>query len=193
MPRAGLTTDRVVAAAEQLMDVGGRANGDLSLAALAALLDVRVPSLYKHVDGLDGLRHLVSIRAKDELASVMTSAAVGVARDDAVLALARAYREWALAHPARYALAQRPPLAGHAEDEAASARAVQVALDVLAGYGLEGDAAIDATRSLRAAIHGFVTLEAADGFGLPRDIDRSFHWFIGGLTTAFAAAERPVE
>ena len=182
MPRAGLTTDRVVAAAEQLID-----DGELSLAALAARLGVRVPSLYKHVDGLDALRRLVSIRAKDELASVMTSAAVGVARDDAVVALARAYRGWALEHPGRYAAAQRPPAAGDAEDEAASARAVQVVLDVLAGYGLDGDVAIDATRSLRAAIHGFVTLEPSGGFGLPRDVDRSFDWFISGLTTAFAA------
>jgi AcrR family transcriptional regulator len=192
VPRAGLSTERVVAAAEQLIDAEAR-GGELTLAALAARLDVRVPSLYKHVDGLAGLGRLVAIRAKHELASVMTSAAVGVARDDAVLALARAYRGWALEHPGRYALTQRPALAGDAEDETVSARAVQIVLDVLAGYGLEGDAAIDATRSLRAAIHGFVALETAGGFGLPRDVDRSFDWFIGGLTTAFASGGKPAK
>ena len=188
MPRAGLTQDRVVAAAEALVDAGQGRDGDLSLAALAAGLDVRVPSLYKHVDGLEALRRLVAIRAKAELGTVMATAAVGVARDDAVIALARAYRGWAVEHPGRYALTQRPPLAGDAEDEAVSARTVAVVVDVLAGYGLTGDAAIDATRSLRSAIHGFVTLEAAGGFGLPRDVDRSFDWFIEALTRALAAA-----
>jgi len=39
---------------------------------------------------------------------------------------------------------------------------------------LSGADAIDATRTLRAALHGFVTLEALGGLGLPLDVDRSF-------------------
>jgi Tetracyclin repressor-like, C-terminal domain len=45
---------------------------------------------------------------------------------------------------------------------------------VLSGYGLTRADAIDATRALRAALHGFVQLEAVGGFGLPQDVDRSF-------------------
>ena len=48
------------------------------------------------------------------------------------------------------------------------------AFAVLRGYGLEGDDLIDATRAVRSAVHGFVTLEIAGGFGLPQDVDRSF-------------------
>jgi Tetracyclin repressor-like, C-terminal domain len=33
-------------------------------------------------------------------------------------------------------------------------------------------------RALRASIHGFVALEAAGGFGLPRAVDRSFERMI---------------
>ncbi|MFM9878424.1 MAG: TetR-like C-terminal domain-containing protein [Rhodoglobus sp.] len=44
----------------------------------------------------------------------------------------------------------------------------------LSGYGLTGDDEIDAIRSLRSALHGFVALEAAGGFGLPLDVDRSY-------------------
>jgi len=55
---------------------------------------------------------------------------------------------------------------------------------VLEGYGIEGDDAIDVTRSLRAALHGFVSLEAAGGFGLPADVDRSFDRLIHGLVKA---------
>jgi len=62
---------------------------------------------------------------------------------------------------------------------------------VLAGYELRDDAAVDATRALRAALHGFVTLEATGGFGLPVDIDRSFERVVGALTRALDDWPRP--
>jgi Tetracyclin repressor-like, C-terminal domain len=45
---------------------------------------------------------------------------------------------------------------------------------VLASYRLAGPDAVDAIRSLRAALHGFVELERAGGFGLPDSVDRSY-------------------
>ncbi len=44
---------------------------------------------------------------------------------------------------------------------------VAVLLAVLDGYRLGGSDALDAIRMLRAAMHGFTTLEAVGGFGLP--------------------------
>jgi hypothetical protein len=100
--------------------------------------------------------------------------------------MSHAYRAWAKQHPGRYAAAQRAPVAGDVEDEIASANVVQVAFDVMGGYELRNDAAVDAIRALRAALHGFVTLEAGGGFGLPVDLDRSFDRLVAGLSTAFA-------
>ncbi len=60
--------------------------------------------------------------------------------------------------------------------------AVEIVAAILAGYDLQGDDAIDATRALRAALHGFVTLETT--FTHPADIDRSFDRLVQGLTTA---------
>jgi hypothetical protein len=57
---------------------------------------------------------------------------------------------------------------------------------VLAGYGLSGTAAIDATRVLRAALHGFASLEAGGGFGLPQDVDGSYERLIRMLDASFA-------
>ncbi len=183
MPRAGLTNDRVVGAAEQLADEVGLPA--LTLAALADQLGVRQPSLYKHIEGMDDLQRSMSVRAKNELADVLSRAAVGKARGDGVRALATAYRTWAVRHPGRYAAAQRLPEADDLEDTEASNRVVSVVVDVLAGYGLAGDSAIDATRSLRAALHGWVMLQNAHGFGLPRDINRSFDFLVDTFVTAF--------
>ena len=174
----------MVSEAEQLVDEVGLSQ--LTLAALAARLGVRQPSLYKHIDGMAGLQRSISIRAKRELTDVLRRAAVGRSRAGAIEAMAQAYRTWALEHRGRYEAAQWAPDAGDEEDEVASAAAVQVTAEVLAGYELRGDDAVDAIRALRSALHGFVTLETAGGFGLPVDINRSYDRLVRGLVVAFA-------
>lgn len=185
MPRAGLTRERVVDEGEKMADEVGL--GQVTLAALALRLGVRQPSLYKHIDGMAGLQRGIAVRAKTELAEVLSRAAVGRSRGDAVVSAAGAYRSWALAHPGRYTAAQRAPVPGDVDDEIASAAAVQVVADVMAGFELHHDDAIDAIRALRAALHGFVTLETGGAFGLPADIDRSFDRLVAGLVTALSA------
>lgn len=191
MPRAGLTTLRVVQEAEDVADEIGLTN--LTLAAVAARLGVKLPSLYKHVEGMDALQRLVAIRAKTELGDVLGRAAVGKAGTAALEAMFVACRNWATGHPGRYEATVQAPSPDDAEHTAASNSIASVVFDVLAGYQLEGDDAVDAVRALRATLHGFITLEQAGGFGLPADIDRSFDRLIAALadtlTSWKAAAE----
>lgn len=184
MPRAGLTPERVIAEAQAISDEVGL--DALTLAALAGRLGVRQPSLYKHVDGSDALRRALSVRAKQELATVLARAAVGKSGDEAIAALADAYRSWAHAHPGRYQSTVAAPTPGDRDDEAASLAAVSVLLDILAGYDLSGADAIHATRAVRAALHGFVSIEAAGGFGMPIDIDDSFARLVASITRGIA-------
>ena len=169
MPRAGLSEDRVVEEAETLADEGET----VTLATLARRLGVQVPSLYKHVAGADDLLRLMSIRAKNEFADVLTRAAVGKSGGDALDALAEAYRQWATVHPGRYATTLRAPDPADEDDLAASSRAIQIIFDALGGYGLGDEDLVDATRIFRSSLHGFVTLTEAGAFKLP-DLDRSF-------------------
>jgi AcrR family transcriptional regulator len=185
MPRAGLSELVVVEEGERLIDEVGLER--LTLAELASRLGVRQPSLYKHIQGTDGLVRSIAIRAKNELAYVLARAAVGRERADALTSISDAYRAWALEHHGRYATVQKPPAPGDAEDEAASFSVLQVVTDILAGYKLADDDAIDAARALRSSLHGFVTLEGSGGFGLPVDVDRSFQRMVNGLATAFSS------
>jgi hypothetical protein len=73
-----------------------------------------------------------------------------------------------------YLTTDRAPDPDDADSIEAAAQAVDVVLAVLRGYGLESDDAIHATRIIRASLHGFVSLEASKGFGLPLDIDETF-------------------
>ena len=184
MPRAGLTQALVVDEAERIADEVGLSR--LTLAAIAKRLGVRQPSLYKHVEGMDALQRSLAVRAKEQLAQVLARAAVGRERGDAITSISHAYRAWALEHPGRYAAAQRAPIPGDAEDEAASRAVVQIVADVLAGYRLRDDDAIDAIRALRSTLHGFITLESGGAFGLPLDVDRSYEALIRGLITALS-------
>ncbi len=181
MGRAGLTSAKVIAAAVRLADEDP---GPLTLKQVAARLGVREPSLYQHVAGLEGLRRGVARHAKRELAAVLTAAAVGRAGDEAVGAMAQALRTWAHAHPGQYRAAERAPAAGDGDDERASAQAVAVVAQVLAGYGLAGDHLVDAVRFLRAALHGFIRLEASGGFGMSRPAGASFEQLVAAATHA---------
>ena len=185
MPRAGLNTDRVVAEAAELADEVGL--DQLTLAALAARLGVRQPSLYKHVASIDALHRLISMRGKAELADVLGRAAMGRARDDALVAMAHAWRAWALDHPGRYQAAERGAAPGDEEHEEVSRRTITVLVAVMAGYGLDGNDAIDAVRAFRSGLHGFVSLEANGGFGMPFSVDRSFDRLVQALVRAISS------
>jgi hypothetical protein len=56
---------------------------------------------------------------------------------------------------------------------------------ILRGYGLADDDLVDAARALRSALHGFVTLDNSGGFGLPREVDRSFERLVAVLDAGF--------
>jgi AcrR family transcriptional regulator len=179
VPRAGLNRPAVVAAAAALADEVGWEQ--LTLAGLAARLGVRLPSLYKHIDSLDGLRRDIAVLALGELGAAMGGAAVGRGGGDALRAVAAAYRAYAHEHPGRYAATVRAPAPDDAEHTAVADAVLRTVFAVLAGYRLTGDDAVDATRALRAALHGFVVLEAGGGFGMPVDVDRSYARLVDGL------------
>lgn len=183
MARAGLDTDAVVRAAAELVDRDGP--DALTLSALAAKLGVKPPSLYAHVGGLDDLRRRIALLAAEQLGTALAPAAAGLARHDALRAVGHAYRGWVLSHPGLYAVLE----AEAPRQEPAVERVLELVLSVLRGYGLEGDAAIHAARSLRAALHGFTALEAGGGFGIPVDVDASFDWMLTTFDRGLADAE----
>ena len=184
MPRAGLSTRRVVEEAATLADQVGLDN--LTLAAIAERLGVRLPSLYKHIAGMPALQRELTIRAKVEMTGVFARATVGKSRGQALRALALAYRDWARQHPGLYAAGVRAPRDDDPEDQEASAAAAEVVFDALAGYELDDATAVDAVRTLRAALHGFIDLEATGAFGLDRPIDQSQAWMLDTLDAALS-------
>lgn len=173
--RARLDKPTVVAAAAALINRDRVAA--LSLKRLAEELSVQTPSLYNHIDGLPGLERELALLGVRRLGDAITDAVIGKSGPAAVTALLDAYRAFVKANPGLATYTVRPA-AVEAPDDAeraqAEARIVHVAVAVVASFGLTGDDAIHAVRALRSVAHGFATLEAAGGFGIPLDLDESF-------------------
>jgi AcrR family transcriptional regulator len=185
VPRAGLAPAAVVAAGAALADEVGFAS--LTMGLLAERVGVKAPSLYKHIASLEALQHGITVQAKRELSAALARAAAGKSGPDAVRAYAGAWRRWALDHPGRYAASIRAPTADDEEDRRVANEGLQIMYDVLAGFGLRGARSVDAARALRSVLHGFAALESAGGFGLPRDVDRSFGFLLDTLIAGLQA------
>lgn len=171
-PRAGLDLATVVQAAAELADTEGWEN--ISLATLAAQLGVRTPTLYHYVEGLPGLRKELALYGLHELTKQLGRAVMGKAGDDAVVALAEAYRSFSHDHPGLYAATARAAPQEDSELQAASWEALDVALRALSAYHLSQEEAFHAIRMLRSFVHGCVALEAIGGFGMPLEVDETF-------------------
>ena len=170
--RPGLDRDIVVLAAAELYNASGGA--DVRLKDVAARLGVKTPSLYNHIRGQDELLRDLALYGAKQLERCISKAAIGKSGDHAVLATARAYREFAHQHPGIYQLTQRAPAPDDDVHQAASAQILEVLHLVLLEYGLSDVEEIHAIRALRSLVHGFVSLELSSGFGLPVNIDESF-------------------
>jgi hypothetical protein len=72
--------------------------------------------------------------------------------------------------------------------EQAAGRILDTVTAVLRGFELEADDALHATRALRSALHGFVSLELAGGFAMDLDRDESYRRFVGMLAAGLSAA-----
>lgn len=185
-PRPGLDRGIVVRAAAELYDAAG--GGDVTLKAVASHLGVRTPSLYNHIAGQDDLNRGLAVYGVRKLEDVISRAAIGKSGDDAVRAVAHAYRQFAHEHPGLYRLTQRAPEPEDNELVTASVDILQVLHLVLLEYGLGEREEVHAIRGLRSLVHGFVSLEMSGGFGMPVDIDESFRvlleMYIRGLYQA---------
>ena len=153
-----LSRDSIVNAALTFLDREGW--DALTINALATQLGTKGPSLYNHVNSLEDLRRTVRMRVVGDIIDMLNTVGGGRTRDDAVTAMASAYRSYAHHHPGRYSAFTRMPLGGDDPEftEATRAAAAPV-ISVLASYGLDGDNAFYAALEFWSAMHGFVLLE----------------------------------
>ena len=171
---AKLSRDSIVNAALTFLDREGW--DALTINALANQLGTKGPSLYNHVDSLQDLRRTVRMRVVGDIIDMLNTVGQGRTRDDAVMAMASAYRSYAHHHPGRYSAFTRMPLGGGDDPEFTDATraAAGPVIGVLASYGLDGEDAFYAALEFWSAMHGFVLLEMTGVMGSIVDTDTVF-------------------
>ena len=161
MARAGLTAERLAQAGAELADKVGFEQ--VTLSAVARHFDVKAASLYSHLKSSVELKTGIALLALDEMADQAADAVAGRSGHDALVALANVYRDYARAHPGRYA-ASRTPLDPHVAAASAGRRHSQMMRAALRGYNLDDLDQIHAVRLLGSVFHGYASLESAGSF-----------------------------
>ncbi|OMD38226.1 TetR family transcriptional regulator [Paenibacillus odorifer] len=180
-PRAGLDRHTLVIRAAEIADAEGIEA--VTLAALAAKLGVRSPSLYNHINGLQDLRTGLAIYGLELLFTCMSNAAEGLNGDAAVHAMGRAYVDFARSRPGLYETTLRAPEQENTELEAAGEHILQFIIQVMKSYQLGEEGELHAVRGLRSILHGFASLDQKGGFGMALDTNESLTRLISTFIT----------
>ncbi|CQR56099.1 TetR/AcrR family transcriptional regulator [Paenibacillus riograndensis] len=178
-PREGLDTHTLVLAAAEIADEQGIE--EVTLAAIAARLGVRSPSLYNHINGLQGLRSLLAVHGLELLNAAIAAASEGLKGDAAIHAMGQAYVDFARKHPGLYETTLRAPEEGNSELVRASEQVLSLIIRLLSCYELDAEDELHAVRGLRSLLHGFAALENKGGFGMPLDTNISLNWLISAF------------
>lgn len=186
-PRMGVDLSAILKVAVEIADTKGM--DEVTLALVAKKLHIRTPSLYNHINGLKDLRKKLALYGMEQFYNALAHATIGLAEDDAVRSLVGVYVAFARTHPGLYEATLLAPDPSDIEVQRSGSKIVDIVIRVLKAYGVEGEAALHATRGLRSILHGFVSLEQKGGFGLPLDIDVSLNFIIDTFLTGIHALE----
>lgn len=146
----------------------------ITLKALAAKLGVKSPSLYKHINGLDELNKELMLYGWRMFEAEVLKAAVGKAKDDAILAICYTYRSFAAKHKGLFESMQWYNMYLSEEHIKATEGTVDILFQVLDAYHLSNEQKVHVVRTLRGFLQGFLTIESHGGYGNPLSVSASF-------------------
>jgi len=186
MAKKGLTKDDITDSALAFIEEKGLAA--FSLRSLAGSLGIQVSSLYNHISGQNDLLAAVGCRAVHQMTALEEQAIAGKDRDDALFALADAYRLFATEHPELYRIIMGVHILKLSVLETEIQKIVAPILTVLSGYGIALERQLHYQRILRSIMHGFFAHENTGGFSFA-EIDReiSYHLAIKCVADALKA------
>ncbi|MFL5779473.1 MAG: TetR/AcrR family transcriptional regulator [Chloroflexota bacterium] len=187
--RARTSDEAVIAAARRLLEEGGLEA--VTMAAVAAKVGIRPPSLYKRFADRQALIRAIGIDVFAELGEALRGAETDPGADRSaprLRAMARAYRQFGRSHPAAYGLLFTNLTADARPPVEAGAAATAPVLDVVGSLVGPKDA-LDATRLVAAFCHGFVSMELAGAFRLGGDLDEAFGSAIDRLLESLSARQ----
>lgn len=186
MSRKGITKEIITDVSIRLIEEKGLAS--FSLRAVASALRIQVSSLYNHITGQNDLLNAVGCRAVHMMTSREEQAIAGKTTDEALFALADAYRAFAGEHPELYRIIMGVHVLHLSVMETEIQKIVAPILTVLAEYDIPEVRQMHYQRILRSVMHGFFAHENTGGFSLSEiDREESYHLAIRCVANALHA------
>ena len=179
MARKGLNTDRIVEVAAEL--IAERGFDQFSLRELADRLGVKTASLYNHISSLSELTSNIGQHVFERMAGQLYSRTEDALPFDTLYHIAIGYRKFAKQNPELYKTIVKIPSTGSYDLIEKGQSLVHSLYPVLEACGLSEDDIIHFSRTIRSAMHGFVTLEEAGFFGTAVDADESYSYMVKAL------------
>ena len=185
MGSKGLTKEIIIAEAVALIEETGQST--ISLHELARRLEIKTPSLYNHIKNTKDLRHAVFQYAMDQLVANQAAAIAWKQQDDAVIAFAEAYYQFAMDNKGLYRLIMSMPQDNDDAEKEMAVPLLETVMDLLSDYGLPDESVAHWQRVLRAILHGFISQEDLGYFyyypeiDLKKSRDIAIQCFLNGL------------
>ncbi|MBD2463635.1 TetR/AcrR family transcriptional regulator [Oscillatoria sp. FACHB-1407] len=181
-----LTRQDVIAAAIACLDQEGESA--LGVNRVARELNIKPPAIYKHLEGNAGLQRAVALTVWRQYLTECQQQTNGITDSQELFRVsARATRNFARSHPARYRVMMhyqmRPTDPEEAEVMQDALKLFQTSLHL---QGLNHDALIDVMRMVNAAIYGFIMREQAELMTIDRSTDESYEVMLDALLVAIA-------
>ena len=189
MAKKGLDKESVIAAAAELANEKGL--DELSLKDLANRLEIRSPSLYNHISGLDELKREIMLYGWEQLGDEMLKAAEEHCGYDAIKAMCRAFYRYAAENKGVFgAMLWYNKYADEDSMNATVAMFSQL-YKTLGEVGISREISEHLIRTLRGFLEGFSLLVNNGAFGHLADVNESFELSLDVLGEGMkAAAER---
>ena len=151
----GLSREKIVLAAKEILQRDGF--DGFSLRILAESLEVKAASLYKHFENMDELTVAVALKVYEEFDQKQReTVAKAKTRQEALLALAMAFREFNDAHPSFYQLLLTLPKLKEEQLNHVAAKLYAPVGQVISLYKLDEEAKAHWTYIYMATVVGFM-------------------------------------
>ncbi|MGN0639089.1 MAG: TetR/AcrR family transcriptional regulator [Huintestinicola sp.] len=186
MSKKGLDKKAVIERAALLANEKGLDN--VTLKELADSLEIRSPSLYNHISGLEELRREIMLYGWKQAEESILRAAENRSGYEAVRAMCRAFYRYASENKGIFsAMLWYNKYADDGSMEATSGLFSRL-YGIMENMGISRDKTEHLIRTLRGFLEGFALLVNNGAFGHPADIDESFEVSLDVLMEGIKAA-----
>lgn len=146
---------------------------NITLKDIADALEIKTPSLYNHLKGIDDLYNTLANYGLNKLKEYLTEATIGLSGRDELVSMSNAYRKFSKDYPPLYESTQLVSVLTYTNIEKLSTDIITIISKIISIYNYSQEENIHIIRTLRSYLHG-ITFEQNKLFEMSTSTDESF-------------------